>query len=70
MHVGDKVQFSAGFLKATGQLTGPDAPTDIGPFARGTVIDLTPISNRYVAHVQWANNRVSKVLELNLEVIK
>lgn len=49
MNVGDKVQFSADFLKSRGQFTGPDAPTDIGPFARGTVIELS----RYLEAGIW-----------------
>ena len=37
--IGDRVRFTAAFLRSTGQYTGPDAPASHGPFARGEIVD-------------------------------
>lgn len=36
---GDRVRFRADFLRNTGQYVGPEAPTHVGPFARGEVVE-------------------------------
>ena len=68
MKVHDKVRFSEGYLKATKQVTGPEPPTHIGPFARGTVIDIHEGIGSGVCTVRWANGCIRKVFRLNLEV--
>jgi len=69
MIAGTRVRFASGWLRNTGQFTGPDAPTCIGPWARGNVeevrSEVTP-GNR-VIEVRWDDGCVSRVLSSNLE---
>lgn len=69
MKVNDKVRFAAGFLKATGQLTGPDAPTSVGPFARGRIIEIHQLGPSTLIEVLWADNRITKIFSKNLELV-
>lgn len=61
--IGDRVQYAADFLRATGQLAG-----DI-PHARGRIISLSPVSKALdVALIQWDRPDIpAKVLSSNLE---
>ena len=68
MKVHDKVRFSKGYLKATKQVTGPEHPTHVGPFARGTVIAVNEAVGHGVCTVRWDNGIETKVMRLNLEV--
>ena len=64
---GDRVRFARAFLRSTGQVTGPEEPTSIGPFARGAVvggIDLR--GGRKLLTVRWDDGEVSAVLDVNL----
>ena len=69
MKVNDKVRFAAGFLKATYQLTGPEHPTSVGPHARGTVIEVHQLGPSTLIEVRWADSRITKIFEKNLEII-
>ena len=44
LQVGDTVRLSRAFLQSTAMVTAPAAPTSVGPFARGTVTAIAPIS--------------------------
>lgn len=75
MKIGDRVRYSSGFLRSTGQFTGDPAPCSWGPFAEGTVIDIKPDCYDYdhrraLVEVQWDNDSETRVLACNLEVIK
>ena len=66
---GQRVRFTAPFLRSTGQYTGPDEPTSIGPFARGMVTDgdLGGLSPARFAMVKWDDGRENLVNVSNLE---
>jgi hypothetical protein len=65
-NVGDRVRFTVGFLRSTGQYSGPEAPTSFGPFARGRVIaDVEKMPDFRL--VKWDNGRETPVLAANLE---
>ena len=64
---GDTVRFTKAFLQSLAMESGPDAPTSLGPFARGTVTaiaPLTPRSSLVLATVPWADDETTQV---NLE---
>jgi len=65
---GDRCRYASAFLRSTNQLTGPDAPTDQGPWARGTVLNVTPFDGTPdLVQVIWDNNRIGRALASNLE---
>ena len=52
-------------------LSGPAAPTSVGPFARGTVTAIAPLSSGsplLLATVRWADGTISEVNVANLEL--
>ncbi len=68
---GDTVRFSRSFLQSLAMLSGPAAPTSVGPFARGTVTAIGPIipnSPMVVATVSWADGATTQVNVTNLEI--
>lgn len=70
LRVGSAVRFALAHLRATMQYSGPDAPTSYGPHARGTVLEVRRhggLRGPAVCRVQWADGRVTSVLETNLE---
>ena len=70
LQIGDTVRFTRAFLQSLVMLTGPQAPTSLGPFARGTVTAIAPItpsSSLVLATVRWADGVSSQVNVLNLE---
>lgn len=69
IQINDRVRFSANFLKFTGQHTGPDAPTNHGPWARGKVTAVREDIGKGVCTVQWDNGVESKVMRFNLEKV-
>jgi hypothetical protein len=71
LQIGDTVRFSRAFLQSTAMVSGPAAPTSIGPFARGTVTAIAPISpssSLVLATVAWADGENSQVNVANLEL--
>lgn len=76
--LGDRIRFTAQFCRSTGQYAGPEAPTSVGPWARGEVVQIdTPFSryeggprDRGMLGILWDDGRESMVLNCNLEVIK
>ena len=71
LQIGDTVRFSRAFLQSMAMLSGPDAPTSSGPFARGTVTAIAPIipnSPLMVATVSWADGVTTQVNVTNLEL--
>jgi hypothetical protein len=65
------VRFSRSFLQSLAMLSGPAAPTSVGPFARGTVTAIGPIipnSPMVVATVSWADGATTQVNVTNLEI--
>jgi len=67
---GDTVRFSRSFLQSLAMLSGPAAPTSVGPFARGTVTAIAPLSPGsplLLATVRWADGYTSEVNVANLE---
>lgn len=63
-------RFSRSFLQTLAMLSGPAAPTSVGPFARGTVTAIAPLcpdSPLLLATVRWADDHTSEVNEANLE---
>jgi len=70
LQIGDTVRLTRAFLQSLVMLTGPQAPTSLGPFARGTVTAIAPItpsSSLMLATVLWADGVISQVNVLNLE---
>jgi hypothetical protein len=68
---GDTVRFSRSFLQSLAMLSGPAAPTSVGPFARGTVTAIAPLSPGsplLLATVRWADGHTSEVNVANLEI--
>jgi hypothetical protein len=61
--VGDRVRFTASFIRSTAQYTGPEAPTFYGPFARGVV---TVVGDFHV-QVEWDDGTLSGCHPGNLE---
>ena len=70
MKVNDRVRFAEGFLKATFQVEGPPHPTSVGPFAKGTVIDIHQLGPSTLIEVRWADGRITKIFEKNLALIE
>ena len=71
LQIGDTVRFSRAFLQSMAMVSGPDAPTSSGPFARGTVTAIGPIipnSPMVVATVSWADGVTTQVNVTNLEL--
>ena len=71
LQIGDSVRFSRAFLQSMAMVSGPDAPTSSGSFARGTVTAIAPItpnSPMAVATVSWADGVTTQVNVSNLEV--
>ena len=65
------MRFSRSFLQSLAMLSGPAAPTSVGPFARGTVTAIGPIipnSPMVVATVSWADGATTQVNVTNLEI--
>lgn len=64
------MRFSRSFLPSLAMLSGPAAPTSVGPFARGTVTAIAPLSlgsPLLLASVSWADGTTSQVNVANLE---
>ena len=71
LQVGDTVRFSRAFLQSMAMGSGPPAPTSLGPFARGTVTAIAPLSPSsplLLATVVWADGDSTQVNVANLEV--
>jgi hypothetical protein len=71
MQIGDTVRFTRTFLQSMAMVSGPDAPTSSGPFARGTVTAIAPIipnSSMVLATVSWADGITTQVNVANLEI--
>ena len=71
LQIGDTVRLSRAFLQSSAMVTGPAAPTSVGPFARGTVTAISPISpgsSLVLATVAWADGESSQVNMANLEL--
>jgi hypothetical protein len=63
IQVGSKVKYSVKFLRSTGEYTG------VLPRARGTVIELQPLGDRFLAVIDWgrySDDVPNKVLTSNL----
>lgn len=70
VQVGDTVRYTKGFLQSLAMLSGPVAPTSLGPFARGIVMSIAPISPRsalILASIQWADGEKTEVNVINIE---
>lgn len=65
--IGERVQFHAPFLRSTGQYTGPAAPTSVGPFARGVLVDLP---GDWLALVRWDDGTEGRCHRGNLEACR
>ena len=64
------MRFSRSFLQSLAMLSGPAAPTSAGPFARGTLTAIAPLSpgsSLLLATVSWADGHISEVNVANLE---
>jgi hypothetical protein len=71
LQIGDTVLFTRAFLQSTAMGSGPPAPTSLGPFARGTVTAIEPLSPSsplLLATVAWADGDSTRVNVTNLEV--
>ena len=71
LQIGDTVRFSRAFLQSMATVSGPEAPTSSGPFARGTVTAIAPIipnSPLLLATVSWADGVTTQVNVTNLEI--
>ncbi len=63
-------RFTRAFLQSTAMGSGPPAPTSLGPFARGTVTAIEPLSPSsplLLATVVWADGDSTRVNVANLE---
>ena len=63
-------RFSRSFLQSLAMLSGPAAPTSVGPFARGIVSAIAPLSPGsplLLATVRWADGVTTQVNVANLE---
>ena len=60
---GCRVMVAREHLRNTGQYTGPEAPTHIGPFARGKLVvwDDKYLPSTRLAKVLWDNGKVTRV---------
>ena len=70
LQVGDTVRFTRAFLQSLAMGSGPPAPTSLGPFARGTVTAIAPLSPGsplLLATVAWADGDSTQVNVANLE---
>lgn len=70
LQIGDTVRFTRAFLQSTAMGSGPPAPTSLGPFARGTVTAIEPLSPSsalVLATVVWADGDSTQVNVANLE---
>ena len=70
LQVGDTVRFSRAFLQSMAMGSGPPAPTSLGPFARGTVTAIAPLSPSsplLLATVVWADGDSTQVNVANIE---
>jgi hypothetical protein len=63
---GTRVAFAREFLRNTGQFTGQDAPTHVGPFARGIVKAVVSFGARKLVMVHWDDGHAGNVLDCNL----
>ncbi|MCP9857929.1 MULTISPECIES: hypothetical protein [unclassified Cyanobium] len=71
LQIGDTVRFTRAFLQSLAMVSGPEAPTSSGPFARGTVTAIAPIipnSPMVLATVSWADGVTTQVNVTNLEI--
>ena len=63
-------RFSRSFLQSLAMLSGPAAPTSVGPFARGTLTAIAPLSpgsSLLLASVSWADGVTTQVNVANHE---
>ncbi len=70
LQIGDTVRFTRAFLQSTAMGSGPAAPTSLGPFARGTVTAIEPLSPSnplLLATVVWADGDSNRVNVVNIE---
>jgi hypothetical protein len=49
MNIGDRVAYSANFLRSTGQVVGEAG------FQRGTIVEFEPLGSITLARVKWDN---------------
>lgn len=63
---GDRVAFTREFLRNTGQFTGKPAPTNFGPFARGTVMESEDLAGTVLVRVMWDDGVIRGSLNRNL----
>ncbi len=69
-HCRNSQRFSRSFLQSLAMLSGPAAPTSVGPFARGIVSAIAPLSPGsplLLVTVRWADGHISQVNVANLE---
>lgn len=66
---GDRVRISTAHLRSTGQFTGPEAPTNVGPFARGKVVSGRPFADGVLVMVEWEDGVRRNIHGANLEKI-
>jgi hypothetical protein len=65
---GDRCRFSSDFLRNTGQVAGPDAPTSQGPWARGTVLNVKHLNGvSDIVQIIWDDSSITRALASNLE---
>jgi hypothetical protein len=70
LQIGDTLRFTRTFLQSLAMGSGPVAPTSLGPFARGTVVAIAPLSSGsalLLATVDWADGESTQVNVVNLE---
>jgi hypothetical protein len=63
LRTGDRVRFSTPFIRSTGQYCGPDAPTSVGPFAAGKLLE---VGKSALVQVLWDDERTLTVHIENL----
>lgn len=68
--IGSRVRMTAEWLRSVGYYTGPEAPTNTGPFARGVLESTEPCGGMTLARVKWDNGHLSPCNVLNLEVCR
>lgn len=61
--IGDRVAYSAAWLRSTGQRTGPYGQL------RGTVTGLAPFGGGVLVGIQWDGAHAGNVLDANLNLV-
>ena len=65
--IGQRVRVTAEHCRNTGMYYGPEAPTSIGPHARGYVRGYTLLHTIVLAHVEWDDGEYMNINAANLE---